>query len=117
MGACDSTVKKVNSTSRVIRSSQKAIKSVKKLLNNKVKFNQVTSSSFDKYDKDKSGYIEQAELKDVINEMASQLNRDTDISEEDVKNVLQAIDTNKDGKISKQEFSNLSKEKLLAALG
>ena len=117
MGACDSALKKVNSTTRTIRSSQRAINSVKKLINNKTQFNKVSTSSFDKYDKNKNGYLEQAELREAINDMAKQLNLNTDISEEDVKNVLQAIDTNKDGRISKKEFSNLTKEKLLAALG
>ena len=117
MGACDSALKKANSASRTIRSSRRAINSVKKFINNKTKFNQVTTSSFDKYDKNKNGYLEQAELKEAINDMARQLNLNTDISEEDVKHVLQVIDTNKDGKISKQEFSSLTKEKLLEAIG
>ena len=116
MGACDSAVKQVNSTTRAVNSTQKAINSVKKLINNKTQFNQMTSSSFDKYDKDKSGYIEESELKEVINEMAIQLNLNTDISQDDVKKVLDTIDINKDGKISKEEFENLSKEKLLEAL-
>ena len=117
MGACDSTVNQINSTSRAVSSSQKAINSVKKLLNSKTEFNKVTTSSFDKYDKDKSGYIEEAELKEVINEMAIQLHIKSDISQDDVKKVLNSIDINKDGKISKEEFETLSKEKLLAALG
>ena len=48
--------------------------------------------------------------------MAAKLNQETEISEEDVTNVLQTIDTNRDGKISKEEFANLSREKLLEAL-
>ena len=48
--------------------------------------------------------------------MAAKLNQETEISEEDVINVLQTIDTNRDGKISKEEFASLSKEKLLEAL-
>ena len=117
MGACDSAVKQINSTTRAVRSTQKAINSVKKLLNNKTEFNKMATSSFDRYDKDKSGYIEEAELREVINEMAIQLHVSTDISQDDVKRVLSSIDTNKDGKISKEEFEALSKEKLLAALG
>ena len=116
MGACDSAAKKVNTYSRALRSSKRAINSVKKLINNKVKYTEVTSSAFDKYDKDKSGYIEQSELKAVIKDMAAKLNQETEISEEDVINVLQTIDTNRDGKISKEEFANLSREKLLEAL-
>ena len=48
--------------------------------------------------------------------MATKLNQETEISEEDVTNVLQTIDTNRDGKISKEEFASLSKEKLLKKL-
>ena len=71
---------------------------------------------FDKYDKDKSGYIEQSELKEVINELASKLNKETNISEDIVKKALDQIDTDEDGKISKTEFCNTSRLKLLQNL-
>ena len=115
MGACDSATKVLNTTS-AISSATNSILSVKNLLSNKVKFNEMTSDSFDKYDKDKSGYMEEAELKEVINDVAAKLNKATNIDEETVKKVLQTIDTNKDGKISRDEFNALSHEKLVAAL-
>ena len=114
MGVCDSATKVVQTTS-AISSAANTITSIKSLLGNTTEFNQLTSDSFDKYDKDKSGYIEQAELKEVINDVASKLNKTTNIDEETVKKALESIDTNQDGKISKEEFTKVSHEKLLAA--
>ena len=115
MGVCDSATTKVDSTTSAISSATNAISSIKNLLNDTIHYTQFASNTFDKYDKKKSGYIEQAELKVVINDMASHLNKSTNIDEEKVKKALETIDTDKDGKISKEEFIKISREKLLAA--
>ena len=114
MGVCDSA-SKVLSTTNAIASTTNAVVSLKDLINNNTqKFTEITSSSFDKYDKDKSGYIEYSELKEVINDMAKQFNLATNVDEDLVKKAFESLDTNKDGKLSKEEFTQLTKEKLLA---
>ena len=116
MGVCDSAATKAVATTSAITSATNAVTSLKNLIStNNTKFTDITSSAFDKYDKDKSGYIEQAELKEVINDMANHLNKSTNIDEETVKKVLETMDTDKDGKMSKEEFIKISREKLLAA--
>ena len=115
MGVCESATTKAVATTSAITSATNAITSLKNLIStNNTKFTDITSSAFDKYDKDKSGYIEQAELKEVINDMAKQLNQTTNIDEDVVKKALETLDTDKDGRISKEEFTKLTQEKLLA---
>ena len=114
MGVCNSTTKVLSATG-AIASATSAVVCLKDLINNNTKkFTEITSSSFDKYDKDKSGYIEYSELKEVINDMAKQFNLATNVDEDLVKKAFESLDTNKDGKLSKEEFTQLTKEKLLA---
>ena len=47
--------------------------------------------------------------------MAANFSKDANISEEHVKKVLEQIDTDNDGKISKEEFTKTSRLKLLEA--
>ena len=118
MGVCESATTKAVATTSAITSATSAISSITSLKNlisnNSSKFTEITTSSFDKYDKDKSGYIEQAELKEAINDMAKQLNQTVNIDEDVVKKALETLDTDKDGKISREEFTKLTQEKLLA---
>ena len=113
MGSCDSAV---NQESKPTFSTKKSVNSVKKLVAKKTQYSEFTSTVFDKYDKDKSGYIEKSDLREVINDMAETLNIGHDISQDDVKKILETIETKEDGKISKEEFTKLSREKLLDAL-
>ena len=55
-------------------------------------------------------------MKKVIDELASKLKQDTNISEDVIKNALEYIDTDRDGKISKEEFTKTSRLKLLEAI-
>ena len=109
MGICDSAKETIKNATESAKSS------VSEILNNESKFANYSESAFEKYDTDKSGYIEQAELKKVIDELAANFSKDTNISEEDVKKVLEQIDTDNDGKISKEEFTKTSRLKLLEA--
>ena len=107
MGICDTAKDKTSQAIDSVKSS------VKDLLNDENKYFTFSSDVFDKYDKDKSGYIEQTELKEVINELAKKLNQETKVSEDVVKAALDHMDTDTDGKISRDEFCKTSRNKLM----
>eukprot|EP00831_Metopus_contortus_P039515 TRINITY_DN3096_c0_g1_i4.p1 TRINITY_DN3096_c0_g1~~TRINITY_DN3096_c0_g1_i4.p1 ORF type:complete len:603 (+),score=112.24 TRINITY_DN3096_c0_g1_i4:108-1916(+) len=56
------------------------------------------ASVFNEFDKDKSGYIELKEIKEVAKELG------TEIPESEAEEIIQELDINKDGKISMEEF-------------
>lgn len=59
---------------------------------------------FDRFDADKSGFIDEAELKHLMEETYRILNVNKNITHEDVASYLAMVDTNRDGKISPQEY-------------
>ena len=61
---------------------------------------------FTKLDTDKSGFIEQSEFKKSMIELAKKLNT-PEPTEAEITQTLNAVDTNKDGKISKKELEDL----------
>ena len=94
----------------------KGKKSLKSLLNNEQKYNKYSDKAFDKVDKDKNGYIEKEELTLLIQELINKIKKDIKIPEDKVKKVLEIIDTDKDGKLSKEEFRKTSRTKLLSII-
>jgi|JI102314DRNA_FD_contig_21_16549021_length_259_multi_3_in_0_out_0_1 Ca2+-binding EF-hand superfamily protein len=62
---------------------------------------QAINGIFDKYDVDKSGTLEGAEVHNLITDAFKSLGKGKQVTEDDVKNFVQAIDKNSDGKISK----------------
>ncbi len=94
----------------------KGKKSLKSLLNNEQKYNKYSDTAFDKVDKDKNGYIEKEELTLLIQELINKIKKDIKIPEDKVKKVLEIIDTDKDGKLSKEEFRKTSRTKLLSII-
>lgn len=63
---------------------------------------------FDKYDFNKNNMIEPDELKALMHDMSKEIGIPTP-SDEDVMKVMDDTDTNKDRKISREEFLNLFK--------
>ena len=59
---------------------------------------------YKQYDTDKSGFLEGEEVVKVINDVFFCLGQKKQVNHEDIKRVMQAIDTNQDGKISKDEL-------------
>lgn len=59
---------------------------------------------FDRFDADKSGFIDEAELKTLMEETYRILGVSKNITHEDVASYLAMVDTNRDGKISPQEY-------------
>jgi len=64
--------------------------------------------TFQNYDFDQSGFIEANELKVLMTDVAREINI-PDPTDEDIDQVLTESDTNKDKKISKEEFLGLFK--------
>lgn len=70
---------------------------------------QTVDEIFKKYDTDKSGTIEVHELANVVRDIFKAKDGDKLVKEADVKRVMAALDTNGDGKLSKEEFFVLLK--------
>ena len=80
----------------------------KKILDENI-FGAIVDNTFRNADINNSGYIEKKELYILLNKIRQNL--DIPLArEEDVNNELIRLDTNKDGKISKEEFRVLVKE-------
>ena len=103
MGVCGQLIDKGKST-------------LKSILNDQKKYNKYSDNVFDKVDKNKNGYIEKDELANLIREMIKKLKKETNIPEDKVEAALKLIDTDGDGKISKEEFRNKSRTKLLSII-
>ncbi len=73
--------------------------SVKDILNDEVKFNEISRAAFDSVDTDKSGEIDAKELGRIMNQLAKET-KTAPPSTEEVAEVLEALDEDKSGKIS-----------------
>ncbi len=65
---------------------------------------QAIGAIFGKYDVDKSGTLEGAEIFNLINDAFKSLGRNRDVKPEEVNQFIKAIDKNGDGKISQAEL-------------
>ena len=84
------------------------------ILYDEVKYSSYSDTAFDKIDIDKNGYIEVYELTQLIQEFVNKIKKDVVIPEDKVKSALQYLDADGDGKLSKEEFRNQSRFKLLS---
>ena len=71
-------------------------------------------TAFDKVDVDKNGYLEKEELRELVQDIVHKIKKDTNVPEDKVKSAMELIDTDGDGKITKEEFRKTSRAKLLA---
>ena len=71
------------------------------------KIDQAVNKLFEKYDADKSGWLEDGEITKIIQDVFSHLNEHRTLTNEDVKKVMVALDKNSDGKISKDELREM----------
>ena len=79
------------------------------------KFNDVAKVAFDSVDTDKSGLIDEEELTKVMAQISSDMDTEPP-SKEDVKKVLQHLDSDHSGKIDCDEFKILIREVLSALI-
>ena len=94
---------------------KKAKEGLKNILDDEPKFNGYMDSCFEKVDTDNSGYIEEKELETLIKKVTELFKfKKIEVTEEQINNALKLMDTDKDGKISKEEFRKTSRTKLLA---
>lgn len=73
------------------------------------KIDQAVEQLFNKYDANKNGYLEDTELVHIIRDVFSHLgvNEKRELTEEDVQKVMKALDTNRDGKVNKEELGQM----------
>jgi len=62
---------------------------------------------FNRFDADGSGFIDETELKALLEETYKVLGVNRPITRDDVSSYLQMVDTNRDGKISPQEYEEI----------
>ena len=62
---------------------------------------------FDRFDADRSGYIDESELKSLMEETYRILGVNKTFSHDEVQSYLNQVDTNRDGKISPQEYETI----------
>jgi Ca2+-binding EF-hand superfamily protein len=71
---------------------------------------QAIDAVFVQYDADKSGTLEFAEVKNLINDAFKKLNNGRSVTDEDVKKFGSHVDSNADGKITKTELFAIFKK-------
>ncbi len=67
---------------------------------------ELATNIMDYYDTDKNGYIDKAELRNVLMEMKRFLKSSfkADLPDEEIERIINATDVNQDGKICIEEF-------------
>ena len=88
---------------------------IKKILNDKKLLEQVTKRCFDSVDMDKSGKIDTKELKEILIQISLDFKAEPPTDEE-VKSVLDTLDSNKNGTVELLEFQVLIEDLLKAML-
>ena len=83
-------------------------------------FHNECKKQFEAYDKDQSDYIETEELRVVLNEVAASLpsnkGKAVEVSDENLNNAMDGLDTNQDGRLSLDEFKVLANIVFMAKL-
>ncbi len=76
-------------------------------------FAMMVEKAFKDADKDNSGSIDRAELKEVLGKMAKDLKL-TEVTDDDVTAYLKKLDLDNNGTISQKEFGKLFQEMIAA---
>jgi Ca2+-binding EF-hand superfamily protein len=81
------------------------------ILKDESKLSEIAKAAFESVDTDGSGFIEEAELKVVMSSVARDIGMPQP-SDSDVAEVLRELDTNRDGRVSQDEFKVLIRQVL-----
>jgi Ca2+-binding EF-hand superfamily protein len=81
------------------------------ILKDESKLTEIAKAAFESVDTDGSGFIEEAELKVVMSSVARDIGM-PEPSDSDVSEVLRELDTNRDGRVSQEEFKVLIRQVL-----
>ena len=92
-----------------------AEKTIREILNDESKLNQVTKAAFDEVDTDRSGKIDKSELDKVIEIVCKDMGA-VPPSHEECMEVFNHLDTDESGKIDFNEFKILIKDVLNSML-
>ena len=65
---------------------------------------EMLNKEFDEIDTDKSGFIEYKEVKAFLTQLINAIDPSIEVPEDAVKNWIEELDTNHDGKVSRDEF-------------
>ena len=65
---------------------------------------------FNRYDKDHNNVLDYQEVKEVVSDAFRNVNNAREITDEDIKKFVGAVDTDADGRISKQELLMIFKK-------
>lgn len=84
---------------------------IQAILRDDRKLHEIAKSAFDAVDSDRSGFIDEPELKSVMTSVAQDIGMDAP-TDSDVQDVLKELDKNNDGKISLEEFKVLIRQVL-----
>ena len=84
---------------------------IEAILRDEQKLNEVVLAAFNAVDTDGSGFIDEPELKIVMTGVARDIGM-PEPSDSDVREVLRELDSNKDGRISVDEFKVLIRQVL-----
>ena len=84
---------------------------IKAILRDDRKLHEVAKAAFDAVDADHSGFIDEPELKTVMCSVANDIGM-VQPNDSDVRDVLRELDTNRDGRISLEEFKVLIRQVL-----
>jgi len=71
---------------------------------------QAIDAIFNKYDTDNSGTLEDTEIFNLINDAFKSLGRNKQVTQQEVRQFIAAIDKNGDGKIAKPELFEILKK-------
>ncbi len=83
--------------------------SIQEILKDEKKLREVAKLAFDGVDTDQSGFVDEAELSNLMNSMAGELGIPVP-SPKEVKDAFKAMDTDKNGKVTLDEFTVLVRQ-------
>ena len=84
---------------------------IQAILRDDRKLHEIAKAAFDAVDADGSGFIDEPELKSVMCGVANDIGMDQP-TDSDVRDVLRDLDTNRDGRVSLDEFKVLIRQVL-----